>query len=328
MILSILASLALATDPGPAFQSPPPTRALQQDRVTATQLEDVVVTGRSLDRLISEFVGEVAEPNRHRGLARWDQSICVGVANLRVETAEYLADRISTVAGDLGLAVGDPGCTPNILVVATADGNALARDLVRERRRAFRMGGSGMDRGGDALEDFVATDRPVRWWQMSMPVNSETGERAVRIPGECLGSCSAARASALDYAPKIEVFAASRIRTQIVDNLIRTVVIVDVNRVGHLSALQLADYIAMVSLAQIDPDADTGAYASILNVFDDPQGASSLMAWDTAYLEGLYRAERNEIGRAARGEIVDSIRDAHARHREAGEDTGGEGVSH
>lgn len=327
MILTVLASLALASDPGSAFQTPPPPAPAPQERSAPTQLEDVVVTGRSLDRLISEFVGEVAEPNRHRGLARWDQSVCVGVANLRGEAAQYLADRVSTVAGDLGLSVGDPGCTPNILIVATADGNALARDLVRERRRAFRMGGSGMDRGGDALEDFVETDRPVRWWQMSMPVNSATGERAVRIPGECLGNCSEVLGSALDYAPKTEVFAASRIRTQIVDNLIRTVVLVDVNEVSHLSALQLADYIAMVSLAQIDPDADTGAYASILNVFDDPASASSLMDWDTAYLEGLYRAQRNEIARAARGEIVDSIRDAHTRHRAADGDTGGEGVS-
>lgn len=310
MIELFLAGALLATQP----QTPPPP-AGGQDPIA---LEDVIISGRSLDSLISDFVGEVAEPNRNRGLARWQDRICVGVANLRGETAQYLSDRISTVATDLGLAAGSPGCTPNILVIAAADAEGLARQLTEERRRAFRMGGSGMDRGGAALRDFVETDRPVRWWQMSMPVDSETGDTAVRIPGDCTNSCT----SAADYAPQIAIFAASRLRTQIVDNLIRTIVIVDVDQVTGLSALQLADYIAMVSLAQIDPEADTSSYASILNVFETPEASDSLTDWDLAYLGGLYAAERNQLGeRAGRSEIIGSIRRSHEQLRDE-EDAG------
>lgn len=285
----------------------------------AVELEDVVVTGRPLDTMIRNFVGEVAEPNRGRGLARWDGPVCVGVSNLQADAAQYLADRISTVADDFGLEPGAPGCTPNIVVIATDDAVALARTLVSERRRAFRMGGAGMDRGGDALEDFVETDRPVRWWQMAMPVDSETGQRVVRLSGDCTGRLCAGGTdmSAMAFAPQYNVFAASRLRTQIVDNLIRAVVIVDVDQVQHLSILQLADYIAMVSLAQIDPDADTRGYASILNVFDDPAGSASLTSWDQAFLGGLYSAERNAAAQIARrGEIVDAIHDEHERLRE------------
>lgn len=303
---ALLASAQDAPPPPAPPQDPPPIA-----------LEDVDAVGRPLDRLINDFVSEVAEPNRHRGLARWRDQICVGVANLKPDVARYLADRISTVAEDIGLTPGQPGCSPNILIVATADAEALSRTLVERNRRAFRLGGAGMDRGGDALEDFVQADRPVRWWQMSMPVNSETGERAVRLPGECLNSCTG-QGSALDYAPQTEVFAASRIRSQIVDDLVRAVVIVDVDEVSQLSILQLADYIAMVSLAQIDPDADTRQYASILNVMDDPGVADSLMDWDRAYLEGLYSAERNAANhRWNRSEIAESIGDAHQRLREA-----------
>lgn len=303
---------------GALLLSPPqtPAPAVSQDPV---QLEDVVVSGRTLDSLIRDFVGEVAEPNRNRGLARWNDRICVGVANLDSEIAQYLSDRISTVATDLGLSAGEPGCTPNILVIATADAEDLARRLTEQRRRAFRMGGAGMDRGGAALRDFVETDRPVRWWQMSMPVDSETGDSAVRIPGECTNACT----SAADYAPQIAVFAASRLSTQIVDNLIRAIVIVDVDQVSSLSALQLADYIAMVSLAQIDPNADTSSYATILNVFEDPEISESLTNWDKAYLDGLYAAERNHVGeRADRSEIAGSIRRSHERLRD--EETAGE----
>lgn len=304
MLAALSAALALlAQDPtGPA----PDPQAEEP-----VELDAVTVTGRRLDDLIKGFVGEVAAPNRDRGLARWDGRVCVGVANLRSDLAQYLVDRVSTVAEDVGLETGGPGCTPNILVVATDDGGGLAQALVEERARAFRMGGSGMDRGGAALRDFQQTDRPVRWWQMSVPVDADTGWRAVRIPGECTGACE----SPVDYAPVLTVTSPSRLRSRIVDNLSRTIVVVDIDdTAGKVTSTQLADYIAMVSLAQIDPDADTSRYATILNVFDDPTAADHLTGWDQAYLEGLYDAERGSAGRrAGRGEVVRSIHRAHVR---------------
>lgn len=316
MIGFLLAGALLAaplSTPGPVQVQEPAARQDPATPEVAVELEDVVVSGRSLDALIRDFVGEVAEPNGRRGLARWEDRICVGVANLKGETARYLSDRISTVASDIGLEVGGPGCTPNILVVATTDGAELARTLVGDRRRAFRMGGSGMDRGGAALRDFTESDRAIRWWQVAVPVDSETGARAVRLPGECRNGCL----HAIDFAPNTMVFAASRLTTQIEDNLFRAIVVVDVDQIGGLSALQLADYIAMVSLAQVDPDADTSGYSSILNVFDDPQGSLSLTDWDQAYLAGLYGAERTAANRAAgRNEIANSIRREHGRLRE------------
>ncbi|WP_054111913.1 hypothetical protein [Brevundimonas sp. AAP58] len=330
MIAVWLAGLLLADPSVPtanaAVQDPVAQQAPAQPDV-AVELEDVVVTGRSLDTMIRNFVGEVAEPNRGRGLARWDGEICVGVSNLQADAAQYLADRVSTVAEDLGLQPGAPGCAPNILVIATDDAEGIARTLVSERRRAFRMGGAGMDRGGSALEDFVETDRPVRWWQMAVPVDAETGARATRLAGDCNGiKCGGGGGqTVLAFAPSTNVFAASRLRTQFVDNLIRAVVIVDVDQVRDVSILQLADYIAMVSLAQIDPDADTRGYASILNVFNDPDGSASLTNWDQAFLGGLYAAERNAAAQIARrSEIVDAIHDAHGRLREGenGEEPG------
>lgn len=316
MLAGLGFALALASMPPQV----PPQDATSLPAAQAAQepsrLEDVEVVGRPLETLIRKFVGEVAEPNRGRGLARWDGQVCVGVANLRVDVAQYLADRISTVAQGLGLEAGDVGCSPNIMIIAAANGGALAEAMVGDSKRVFRKGGPGMDRGGVALKDFVETDRAIRWWQVAVPVDSETGLRAVRIPGECSTPCD----SSFDMAPVIPVFAASRLRTQIVDNLTRTIVIVDIDQVEGMSTLQLADYIAMVSLAQIDPGADTSPYASILNVIADPQGVDSLTDWDTAYLTGLYGAVRNQVNtRANRSEIASSIRRAHGEIRAARE---------
>lgn len=305
VVFALAVALAMAPPQVPPPPGSPPQAATPEAPV---RLEDVTVTGRRLDQLIHDFVAEVAAPNRHRGIARWNSRICVGVANLRSEPAHYIVDRVSTVAADLGLEPGAPGCTPNVIVIASGDPDGLARDLVSERGRAFRMGGAGMDRGGDALEAFVSSGRPVRWWQVSMPTDSESGGRATRIPGECRGAC----ASPMDMAPILQIFAASRVQTQIVDYIFRTVVIVDIDQVGRVSGQQLADYVAMVTLAQIDPDADTSRYASILNVFEDPESAAGLTDWDQAYLQGLYDAERTRKDlRAGRTEIADSIYRAH-----------------
>jgi hypothetical protein len=303
MFASLLAALAIAVAPQEQ------TAAVTPDQTSdAVRLEDVEVTGRRLDSLIRSFVDEVAAPNPNRGIARWDTRLCVGVANLRGEAAQYLVDRVSTVAEDIGLTPGAPGCKPNLMIIATEDGGALAAELVRQHKGALRMGGSGMDQGGAALRRFQETDRPVRWWQVSMPVDSETGMRATRIPGECTGTCT----NLSDFAPTINVFAASRLSTQIIDNIFRTIVIVDVSQTSDVNINQLADYIAMVSLAQINPDADTSAYASILNVFAEPDGAAWLTDWDRAYLAGLYDAERTRKSlRAGRSEIAASIHRAH-----------------
>lgn len=323
MIGTILAGALLTTDPGslPAYQTqsqqtPPVAAQGAGDPIT---LEGIDVVGRPLDELIRGFVNEVAEPNNGRNLARWDSRICVGVMNLQRETAEFIADRVSTVAEDIGLDVGQDGCAPNVMIVATGDGAEMARTLAREQRQGLRLGGAGMDRGGAAFQDFQTSDRAVRWWQVSMPIDTASNSRAIRLPGDCVGICGGP-GSVSGFAPQIDVFAASRLNTQIVDNIFRTVVIVDVDDIGGLSALQLADYIAMVTFAQVDPDADVTSYASILNVFSDPGSASSLTNWDLAYLQGLYASERNSTNvRANRAEVVSSIADARARLR-AGED--------
>lgn len=312
LVAALAAALLTSTAAAPPLQDPPP-----QDSPIA--LEDITVTGRSLNAMIGDFVGEVAEPNRGRALARWDRQVCVGVANLKPEAAEYMADRISTVAEDIGLSAGGPGCTPNILVIATDDGDAFAASLVEQRGRAFRMGGAGMDRGGEALRDFQTTPRPVRWWQLSMPIDAQTGARASRIAGDCSGNCTG-MGSVMQYAPNIGVFAASRLTSQTLETLFRAIVIVDVNQVSELSILQLSDYIAMVTMAQIDPDADTSGYESILNVMHTPEASDSLTSWDTAYLQGLYSAERNKQNPGNnRTEITRSIRLEHERLRAGGE---------
>lgn len=305
-----LALSLLAQSPGasqvPPVQSPPvaPEPAAQE----STSLADVVVEGQRLRSVVQDFVGEVAAPAAgDRGPARWNSSVCIGVVNLRADVAQYIVDRTSDVARELGLTAGEPGCTANVLIIAAADGRAVADGIVEARRRAFSPGGSGMTRSLRELENFRTSEAPVRWWHVSGPVDSESGQLATRLPGY--------------DAPQIAVSRASRLRSDIRDDMFKAIIVVDMNKVASVSWTQLADYCALVALAQVNPEADVAAFDTILNVFGDPS-VPGLTPWDMDYLNALYSIEQNRAGSGARSaEFVDlMMRSARAVPDEAGED--------
>ena len=262
------------------------------DTSAPTTLADVVVDGVRLRSVVENFVGEVAAPAQgDRGPARWNGPVCIGVANLRAEVAQAIIDRASDVARELGLSAGEPGCRANVLIVAAADGRAVADGLVGAHRRTFNPGGSGMTRSLRALEAFRESEAPIRWWHVSGPVDSETGQLATSLPGE--------------DAPQIGVSRVSRLRTDIRDDLFKVVIVVDMNKAATLTWAQLADYCSLIALAQIDPDADLAAYDTILNAFAD-KPVPGLTSWDMDYLHALYGIEQNRItSRARSGEIAD-----------------------
>jgi len=304
--------------------------ALPQDQTAppapdpVLRLEDVVVDARRLEDAAREFVDEVAHPVRRRGMARWHRGVCVGVANLRAETARYLIERVSDVARGIGLTSSEPPCQPTILIVATTDANAFTQQFIAMRPALFRPGGSGMDQGGAALERFRSTNAAVRWWNISQPTDSDTGRPAVRMPGQCSHTCTGV-GSAAQYAPQTDIRGAARLSSQYRQDLKRTFVIVDVDRLGEVTLDQLSNYIAMVALAQIDPNADTSRFETILNLFDEPASVTGLSGWDQAYLEGLYGASWYRISqssqvRAISGNIAREYRGAQDADRVDGAD--------
>ena len=296
--LSAALALGLVLAAGSATAQDAPAQAPRPQ--TTGQLDDVVVEGRQLEAMVRSFVTELSQPANNRGLARWNRPICVGAVNLRNDVGQYVIDRISDVARGLEVEAGEPGCRPNILIVAADDGAALASAIVEDRPRNFDLRHNGTDAGTRAFRNFRTGDQPVRWWQISMPTDSETGERAVRLPGDPLP-------------PVIHVFSASRLRTQIRDDMVRSVIIVDVERLAGANLVQLADYLALVALAQVDAESDTSAFPTILNLFDSPASApAGLTDWDHSYLRALYQHDQFRINRNSQ---VRSVAEAVTRDR-------------
>lgn len=278
-VIAALSLAILSPQEAPGNVTSPPAVAPAEEPST---LDDIVVDGRRLDELARTYVDAVAAPAKRRGLARWPGRICVGAVNMRRDLSQAVVDHVSSLALELGLRVGEPGCRPNIVVIFSADARSLATSLVEADRRAFHLGVGGLDRGGVALDAFTRSEEPVRWWHVSMPVIGASHVRAIRMPGD----------SGPIVVPGEGIVNRGR---PISDDLNKVVIIVDVDQLEGATLAALSEYIAMVALAQVDPEGDTSGYSTILNLFADPGGVQRLSEWDMTYLRALYDAPSERL---------------------------------
>ena len=280
---SAACSIAVAAAIGVTPMAVSAQEAGSQD-ASVTDVAPVTVEGRRLAEQVRDFVSEVAVAPRGNRLARWDGRLCVGTVNMTPAHAQFMIDRVAATAVSVGLDSGEPGCRPDILIIATADANRLAQDMVRDSPSGFRPSRGGTDLGRAALRRFQTTDAPVRWWHVSLPVSVDTGEVAVALDGESVGG----------EPLMVGVRDATRLRSNVRDELRRVVIILDVSRIGVIPFGALSDYVAMVALAQIDARADVSGYPSVLNLFNDLESGveppEGLTDWDRDYLTGLYTA--------------------------------------
>jgi hypothetical protein len=271
--------------------------------------EEVIVRGRRLGEIdfdlrlyIRDFIEQVAAPARSRGYARWRRSVCIGVHNLENAAAQYVVDRISAVALDVGLEPGEPGCEPQVNIIFAADGRQLAVGMVEAEPRLFRpvTGDAGMDLGLEALDAFTQSEKPVRWWHVSLPIAVHSGAAAIELPNSpCF--------SPPRCYPWVPVAGPSRVHSGIRDDLLYAIVIVDASALTGTTWQQIADYLSVVSLAQIDPWTNPRDFDSILNLFSNPAAYSGLTDWDRNYLHALYTFNQERVTRVQANEIVSRI---------------------
>lgn len=309
MIATLLATLVVASMEVGSTQAPPSApqeirdAPAQQDQPQSdpAQLEEVTVEGRRMRDATADFVRKVSAPAPDRGAATWHETLCVGVSNLRRAAAEIVISRISDTAESLGLRLGRPGCNPSVFIVFSAHADRTAREIIASRGRLLHSGNSGTDLGDAALAAFETSDQPVRWWHVSQTVNADTGQPSRRQRGQGPFVPGAELNRPSQFGPNAQVSVGSRLHSLERDDLTQVIIIVDIERTGNVGFNELSDYLAMVSLAQIEPDFESESYDSVLNLFaPDWVAADGLTAWDRAYLDALYRAEQTHENSDAR----------------------------
>lgn len=292
---------------GPVWsQTPPPGGEAQEP--PSTTVEDVIVIGEALEERAATFVDEVAQPVRGRGLARWARPACFGVVNFDGEAARQIADRLVTRADELGLPAGESDCDPNVFIIGAVDAPDVARRWVARSPQVFRPRFSGTAARPSVLRNFISSDAAVRWWHVSLPMNFNIFTGHV-LPAVDLGHQTPPGLRHDGEIPVINVYSKSLQASRVRDDLLKVVVLVDVEKLRSVTTEQLCDYLLMIAYAQIDPEGDTAAYETILNLFDDPS-VPGLTRWDQSYLTALYEFDptrRAGVG-AQRSRLADEIR--------------------
>jgi hypothetical protein len=240
--------------------------------------------------------------------ARWNFRLCPSVAGIAPTDAQNLIDHIARRAHEVGIDTERTGCSPNMVIIFTAEPGRIAQQIVDTRRDL--MGYYGEDdvvtAGREALDDFIHTPRAVRWWHVSRTTtadgqqlgnsNSRTGRSTDNAVAASQGNMSAAATMGSFSGVETVRSFGSRARDDTRHDLSFALMIVDSTRATSVPSLAMADYLAMATLVQLDPDANMSSFPTILNLFAErPPGAlapTGLTAWDVAYLQGLYSTRR------------------------------------
>jgi hypothetical protein len=294
-LLSLMAAataIALAFHPDSARCAEPPTQETTTRSASSdTQQGPDTVTieaqrQRELKRQISKFVSSAVFTYMYDSLERWNTPICPLVAGLSKERGEFLLARVSQIARDSRAPLAAEHCKPNLFVVVT-DNPDLLVEKWSKRDRGMLSSCNGMG----YVKAFLHSGQPVRAYYNARFSSSDRVERDPSML-DVIGlhfdfssnPCVAAGA------------AGSRLTYGAVQALTSVIIVVDSRRTTNLNMGQLADYVAMVGLAQIRADADTGTAPTILRLFREadlrPQGLSP---WDQSFLYSLYTTRQSSV---------------------------------
>lgn len=226
---------------------------------------------------------------RTKGLPRWNSELCVSVIGPPVDQGQFLADRITQRAMQVGLEAGGPGCDTNLLIMVTDAPDVLLPKVLKEHRK---MLGDPGDPGIDisetsAMKDFAADTRPVRWRQVIETV-SATG---MPISGDSRTSPDGTLANV----PTVRGASDSRLRSNVRREVSRMIVVVDTRQTAGRPIGAIADYLAFVTLAQVDADADVETFPSIMGLFRSAAAPRAMTDWDEAYLLATYESKADSV---------------------------------
>lgn len=257
----------------------PPTSETPQSQIDSTTVE-APRDRAAVERQIKTFVTAIVVKPGEESLARWETQIplCPLVAGLPNADGEYILSRVSKIATAAGAPLAPQNCKGNLFIVVTSDPDGVIKAW---SKRDVRMFGNETDQGGTKIREFLSTT-PVHVWY-----NTEF----FKLDGTPLGNAEG-RSSVGARATRIEV---NDYRA-----LSSIIVIVDARRLKDVSFGQVAAYVAMIGLVQINPEANVADAPSILNLFAGAGKAPpGLTAWDQAFLKAAYRTRNTDKAQIA-----------------------------
>jgi hypothetical protein len=297
--LQVLAVAAMTVLPGAAVSAAESAPGITAPAASEPIAEVTVRAQRAqLEPRVATFVNRIAALQNEEGLPRWQAPVCPLVTGLGQDDGEFVLERISEVARTAAVPLAGEHCHANLYIFVTGHPTELLQAM-EKNKRAVTFGNAAPS----VVTEFIATSRPVRVWynsQMKTPegIDSKGGlPNAAQLLGGSLGGPP--MYNDLDRTSHVQL---SKIWT-----FSYVYLVVDQARLQGISRGQLADYLAMVGLADIKPGAHFGDAPTILRLFEgSPDGAPVGMSdWDQAFLKSLYTTEQRL--KQQRSQIANSI---------------------
>jgi hypothetical protein len=235
-----------------------------------------------LDLFVSSVI--VAPPNFEDTLWRWNTKICPLVAGLNEDQGEFVLTRLSSIIRSVGAPLGPEKCKPNFYIVVVAEPELLLRKWWHRSVDLFD------GESGPIVERFLKTPRPIRFWYSAATVGVD-GTFVIGLMDATSVRAKPNNKPTMNFQPSSK---GSRLITTSTRDILSVIVVVDSTKVGNISFGQLADYIGLIGLAQVNLDKPLGDAPTILKLFTAQHGAgpAEMTAWDQALLHGLYSTEQ------------------------------------
>jgi hypothetical protein len=255
---------------------------------------EVVVVAPS-PKIVPKLVERFGEPFSGDRLARWNGPVCPYVMGLTLAHDGFIAGRIGEVAKAAGVPIDPGACEPNLVVVISADADALRKAVARRGERVFSDGrwpADTLQLAAFAKDDGLA----AHVFYLNGTALASSGRGGSGLSAETAAPpASAVGLSALLFGPPtVSGWLPSRLTPHVEPALQRVVLILDGRKVEGLTLAQISGYAAMVTLAEVRVDKPLSEVGTITALFADREAgrapAQDLTFWDRAYLGALYNA--------------------------------------
>lgn len=234
--------------------------------------------------------------------ARWVDPVCPRVLGLNQAGTRVAEARIRAVAESAGVPVAPSPCDSNIVVSFTTDAPALVREI--DRRSPGRLAQVPLS----AREGLLNGSAPIRWWYSAdtRGRHNEGPRRVASSAGQYTPATHDGSGAGANFGTEVPTalhYNNSIVSTLTTRALVSAGVVIDQNRVMGMRLRALADYAALVALAEIRSQSFSGQ-GSVLNLFDAQDATAGMTAQDLNFLRALYRMPLDREARRHRGHLV------------------------
>jgi hypothetical protein len=275
----------------------------------AKEDEQVIVQGYR--KAVTDILRERFSQSQSQ-LARFETKLCPMVIGMPTDWTANLTKIIRDNIVEFGGKLAEPGCTVNATVIFSDQPHEFIQAFAKKQPAYFVM-------NPRELEQFTAASRPVVSWHVT-EVRSRDGQdmqgarKSTQSETLTVGGTSVTVSRDSPMSAKINrQSAATRLYTNVREDMLIAFVVVDRQQTPGKSMRQLADLATMHLLLDIKQDAGTRDSTSILSLFEPrPEGLeppARMSQIDRGIVEGLYSLrENNRSASQQYSHIAETIR--------------------